>query len=61
MNNEYAIELMTAWDAMDSAAQNMLVAQPSNMTEAASRLNTARLVMRHVVQRVPVKLEASSV
>jgi hypothetical protein len=37
--------LYTAWDAMDSAAQRILTASPTQMTEAAERLEKARLRM----------------
>lgn len=44
--------LMRMWDETDSATQAMLMALPSQMTQAAIDLNTARLNMRSVVQRV---------
>lgn len=43
--------LLEAWDEMDNAAQRVLTALPGQMTEAAARLDAARLAMRTVIQR----------
>lgn len=50
--DELVVELMNAWDELDGAAQRMLVAQPSQMSEAAQQMNKSRLRMREIVQRL---------
>lgn len=55
MEREYAIELLTAWDRVNNAAQRMIVAQPCAMTEAAERLDSARLSMQAILNRLPAK------
>lgn len=52
MNKDDLVALMRMWDETDSAAQAMLMALPSQMTQAANDLNTARLNMRALVQRI---------
>jgi len=41
--------LLRHWADMDVAAQKVLVATPSQMTEAAKELNDARLNMRAAI------------
>jgi hypothetical protein len=50
MTEDSFIALMDAFDALDGAAQRVIVAQPSQMTDAAEKLDTARLAMREVLQ-----------
>lgn len=45
-------ELMVAWDEMDNATQRMLTALPSQMTEAAARLEAMQRAMRTALQKV---------
>lgn len=47
----HILSLMTAWNEMDGAAQNVMAALPSQMTEAVARLDKARLAMRAAVLR----------
>ena len=51
MKKDLIIELMNSWDAMNNAAQRILVSQPGSMTEAASRLDTARMEMQTVINK----------
>lgn len=43
--------VIMAWNDMDNAAQRVLTAQPFQMTEAADRLNKARLALREAIQK----------
>ncbi len=45
-----AMNLTVAWDEMDASAQRILTAQPHQMSQAAERLEAARLSMRGAVQ-----------
>jgi hypothetical protein len=47
--------LMIAWDNMDSAAQRVLVAMPSQMTAAAEGLDIARRAMRDALNRALIQ------
>lgn len=46
------VDLMTAWDNMDKAAQRMLTSLPHQITEAAERLEASRLATRNAVQQM---------
>lgn len=50
MSEDDFVALMNAFDVLDGAAQRVIVAQPFQMTEAAERLDGARLKMREVLQ-----------
>ncbi|SFM24511.1 hypothetical protein SAMN03159423_0206 [Bradyrhizobium sp. NFR13] len=59
MSEDDLVALMTAWDETDAAAQRVLVALPSQMTFAAVALDSARLNMRGVLQRVAKNASAA--
>lgn len=44
------LKLYEAWDEVDRAAQRVLTALPSQMTEAAERLDQSRLAFRAELQ-----------
>lgn len=58
MTDDDFVALMDAFDALDSAAQRVLVAQPSTMTEAAANLDRARLAMRAVIHEKILRRKA---
>lgn len=48
-DDQKLVKLHETWDEMDNAAQRILTALPYQMTEAAERLDTARLLMRKAI------------
>ncbi len=56
--NEHSdvIELLEAFDDLDSAAQRVLTALPSQMTHAAERLELERVRMRVALQKYSMNL-----
>jgi hypothetical protein len=59
MDTDAALTLMLAWDNLNSAARRILVAQPWQMTEAASRLDQAREEMQEVMNKTMRKVAAT--
>lgn len=48
---EALLELMSAWDEVDHAAQRVATALPSQISEAVEKLDAARLKMRAQVNQ----------
>ena len=45
-------ELFEAWGNLDASIQRMLVSQPSSMTDAAARVEAARVAFDAVIREV---------
>lgn len=47
---ERELRLLEQWDELDRACQSVATALPSQMTEAAAKMDAARLAMRTLIQ-----------
>jgi hypothetical protein len=48
---DHVDSLLRSWDDVDNAAQRVATSLPSQMTEAADRLERARIAHRDILQR----------